>query len=438
MDKIIVKKIISNISWLIFDKIFRMGLGLIIVIWQARYLGPELYGTYNYGMALVSVILVFSGLGLNGLIIKDLVENKYKSKVILGTSLAIKFSASILGYFIIIILLYCIDDLKEEDYQLVYVLGLIVFFQSTDVIKTFFESKVKSKYSVIIENVSFVIISIVKVGLIILEFPLIAFAWITVIEAILIAFGFIFIFIKKEHNITEWKYQGTYAKKLLKSSWPLIVSSMAWVIYTRLDQMMIGKILGTEAVGYYSAAIKISDIVNFFPAAIVLSIIPTITTLRKSNNKLYHQKFQGVYNITIGLMLFVAIIMSYISEPLIKILYGLQYAPTSSVLVLHIWTTIFSAMAIVSGRYLLNEGYQRITMLRHLIGVAFNIILNYILIPLYGIEGAAIASLISLFTVNFVFDIVNLKTRICFIQKIKALFLFDFFIFIVKHYRKSN
>jgi O-antigen/teichoic acid export membrane protein len=178
--------------------------------------------------------------------------------------------------------------------------------------------------------------------------------------------------------------------------------------------------LSDQAVGYYSVATRISDIATFISTIIALSIIPTIIPLRKTNTVLYQHRFQMTYDIVVVLMLLTAICTTFLSGLLINLLFGEPYADAASVLRIHIWSAIFIAMATVSGKYLINEGLQKITMQRHVTGVLINIPLNFLVIPVYGIEGAAFASLVSLAFANYVFDALTPITRYCFIQKTRS------------------
>lgn len=429
-----IRKIISNISWLTFDKIFRLGVGGGVFIWQARYLGPDDYGMFNFSIAIIMMISVITGLGVNNLVVKDLIDGKIHEKVILGTSFFLKTIISIVFFILSLVILNCFFK-QYSWYSITYILCFSLLFSPANIIKYFFESKTKSKYTVIIENSIFFIAIIIKVLLIYNKYPLIYFVYLYVLESFFVSVFYILFFCIKEYPIFYWSFSLKYAKELLKNCWPLVVSSMAWVVYTRIDQVMIGNMIGSEAVGYYSAAIRISDIINFIPTVIILSAIPTITKIKQLDNIRYLKLFQSVYDLSISIVFIFVIIISIFSFDLISVLYGEAYLASSSVLTLQVFSILFSTMAVISGRYLLNENLQHITMLRHLMGCVINIILNLILIPIYGINGAAIASLISLFMSNFVFDIIDIRTRICFFQKLKALIFYNLFLQIKKGFR---
>jgi len=413
-------KIIKNISWLFFDKILRMGVGVFVVILLARHLGPESFGLFNYLIALVSLFGAIAILGLNAIVVKELVEDNNKEKI-LGTSFVLRIVGTLASYILLIFTIYLLRPDDELSKYLTLVLGISLFFTSSDVIKYWFESQINSKYVVIAENSVFLLFAIVKLVLIYASFTIVAFVYVAVIESIFLFVAMFYIYYKQGNLVKKWHFDKAKAINLLSQSWPLIISSSAWIIYTKIDQIMIGQILGDAEVGYYSAASRLSEVANFLPAIITVSIVPALIGLRLTNSELYNQRFQQLYYIVVTLMVFVAIFVTLFSELIISILYGEMYLSSVSVLSIHFWIVIATAIAVVSGKYLVNAGLQRITMQRHIIGVFLNIPLNYIMIPTYGIEGAAVASLLSLLFANYLFDLFQKETRVIFVQKTKAL-----------------
>jgi O-antigen/teichoic acid export membrane protein len=195
---------------------------------------------------------------------------------------------------------------------------------------------------------------------------------------------------------------------------------------------MIGQMIGDADVGLYSAASRLSEVGVFFPAIIASSVVPAIMKYREKNNKLYDQKFQQLYFFIVAIMVAAATLITFHADNIISLIYGPSYQGASNVLAIQFWVVVFIALAIISGRYLINAGLQRITMLRHLLGVILNIPLNYIFINKFGIEGAAFASLISLIVTNYFFDILDARTRILFRHKSNALFFTWIIWFLVK------
>lgn len=419
----LAKKIAANITWLFFDKILRMGAGLFVVVWLARYLGPEQFGVLNFAVALVTVFGAIAALGLTGIVVRDLVNRPQLAPQTLGTAFALKLTAASLSYAVLILAISLLRPDDTVSKLLVAIYGASLFFKSTEVVKYWFESQVRSKYVVLVENATFLFISLLKLFLLWQQAPLVAFAYVMLLESIIVATALLLVYARIEANPFRWGISKDRAVSLLHDSWPLIISSAAWILYTRLDQIMIGRMLDDQSVGYYTAATRISDVVNFIPTVIAFSIIPAITKLRQTDRQLYLKRFQTTYDITVGNVLVVAIATAFLSEWIIRLLFGAPYAAAAPVLTIHIWSAVFIAMATVSGRFLINEGLQRITMQRHLLGLLLNFFLNLVMIPRYGIQGAAMATLLSLALANYFFDALTPSTVICFKQKTKAVLL---------------
>ena len=416
----ILRKIFTNIGWLLLDKLLRMGVGLAVVIWLARYLGPEQFGQLNFAIALVAIFGVFATLGLRGIVVRDLIEQPKDASTTLGTAFILKFVAAVSIYILLIVTISIAEPDDVLLKSLIAILGLSMIFKSTEVVNFWFESQVQSKYVVWVENSTFFAASAVRLLMLWQHAGLIMFVWAILIESIVVGLALLFVYAKVVSDPLHWKATKAKGKSLLVDGWPLIISSAAWIVYTRIDQIMIGEMLSDQAVGYYSVATRISDIATFISTIIALSIIPTIIPLRKTNTVLYQHRFQMTYDIVVVLMLLTAICTTFLSGLLINLLFGEPYADAASVLRIHIWSAIFIAMATVSGKYLINEGLQKITMQRHVTGVLINIPLNFLVIPVYGIEGAAFASLVSLAFANYVFDALTPITRYCFIQKTRS------------------
>lgn len=416
-----MKRAVVNIGWLLLDKFMRLSIGLLITMWLAQYLGPAQFGQMNFVTSVVAIFAVFATLGLKGVVVKELVNQPTTTFNILGSAFLLKVLGALVTYALLIAFSFFVLPSTVETKWFIAIVGVSILFKTSEVVSFYFEAKVESKYVVWVENCAFVIASSIKLGLLWFEAPLIAFFIAIVIEALLMAFALLFIYQRQVSSLMNWQATKQQMSSLLSQSWPLIISSAAWVVYTRVDQVMLGTMLDAQAVGLYAAAIRLTEIANIVPMIITFSMVPLIMPLRADNKDLYQTKFQQVYDLAVGLMIVGAVLTLFIATDVVGILYGDAYAASASVLKIHVWTCVFIAMATVSGKYLLNEGLQKITMQRHLFGVCLNIPMNYVAIPLYGIEGAAGTSLISLAISNYLFDAFSSRTRLCFIQKSKSL-----------------
>lgn len=388
-------KILNNTGWLFADRLLRMGVGLLVGVWVARYLGPEQFGIYNYAIAFVALFGAFATLGLDGIVVRDIVRNPVSKDEILGTAFLLKLCGGILTLLLTLGLIYFLRPNDSLTHWLVGIIAAGTIFQAFDTIDFWFQSQIQSKFTVYAKNAAFLLITIVKVALIITKAQLIVFAWAAFLEVIIGAFGLVVTYHTNGYSFRTWRVTSLYAKKLLKDSWPLILSGIAIMIYVKIDLIMLGEIMGNKAVGIYSAATRISEIWYFIPMAIVSSISPLIIETKKLNETLYYHRLQKIFNTMAVLAYSIAIPMTFLSNYLILILYGPSFSEAGTILAIHIWSGLFVFLGVARGVWIITEGFTKIALITTTSGAIANILLNLYLIPKYGPLGAAIATLIS-------------------------------------------
>jgi PST family polysaccharide transporter len=420
-----LRAVIANTGWLVGDRILRMGVSLIIGVWVARYLGVQQYGLFNYAAAFVSLFSPFATLGLDSLVIRDLVHDSSKKEEILGTTFWLKVLSGVCS---LLLALGCIFLLRKNDLLtigLVAILSAVAIFQALDTIDFWFQSRVQSKYSVIAKNTAFVIVAFIKVALITIHAPLIAFAWATLAETALGAVGLAIIYKVKGYSILSWRWRFPLAKSLLKESWPLMFSVFAIVIYVKIDQIMLGQMVGDGAVGIYSAATRISEIWYFIPMTIASSVTPSIYEAKQTSEVLYYQRIKRFLRLMILASLAISLPMSFLSGRIITLLFGNGYGGAGTILSIHIWASLFVFMGVAISPWYIAEGLTHLAMYRTLIGAITNIILNIFLLPRYSGLGAAIATVISYSFSDFFSNAIHPKTRKIFILQIQSILMIN-------------
>lgn len=416
-----LQKALTNTGWLFGDQILRMGVGLLVGVWIARYLGPEQFGLLSYAIAFVSLFGAIASLGLNGIIVRDLVKEPDDANTMLGTAFVLQFIGGFLAFGLAIVVIGFARPDDSSAKLMIAVLGFVMVFKSTEVVKYWFESQVQSKYTIWIENGVFLLFAIVKVALILGQASLMAFVWAAFVEGVLVAAGLLGIYAWRGGYLSNWRPHYNRAKTLLKDSWPLILSGMAIMVYMRIDQIMLGQMLGDEAVGIYSAAVRISEVWYFIPTAIVASVFPSIIEARKQSESLYYQQLQKLYDLMVLLALAVAVPMTFLSDWIIELLFGGAYGQAGNVLAIHIWSGLFVFLSVASGKWFVVENLTMLALKRNLYGAALNVILNLVFIPKWGMQGAAMATLISYSVAAYFSDFLLLRTRVVFFQKTKSI-----------------
>ena len=414
-------QILANISWLFADRILRMGFGLIVGVWVARYLGVQQFGIVNYATAFVAIFNPLATLGLDVVVVRRLVADPAQQQQILGTSFWMRFVAGWLTWAIAIIGIYVLRPDDRTMIVTVTILGAASIFQSIDTIDLWFQSQVQSKYSVLAKNAAFLATASIKVGLIVIQAPLLAFVSLILLEAILGAVGLLVVYKKQGHLIKLWQWSRELGRDLLRESLPLILSGLTIMIYMRIDQIMLGQMVGDKAVGIYSAATRISEVWYFVPMTVSSSVMPSIFKAKEISEELYYQRIGKLNRGLVWLAIAVAIVMTFVAKPLILILFGDNYLESGTILAIHIWASVFVFTGVATSGWFIAENLTYLSLYRTLSGAIVNILLNIFLIPLYGGIGAAIATVIAQAVASLITNGINPKTRKLFRLQIRSL-----------------
>jgi O-antigen/teichoic acid export membrane protein len=411
----------ANTSWMFAEQILRMVAGLLVGIWVARYLGPEQFGLFSYAMAFAALFSSIAKLGLDSILVRDLVRDPELRDVCMGTAFWLKLvgAAAMLGAIGIVMPLTSSDSTTK---LYIFLIASGAIFQSLEVVDFYFQSKVLSKFVSVCKLTQLFISSLIKLYLIYAGSGLFWFVLVSMVDQITLAITLYLAYRYQKIGGFFGCFDRQIAIRMLRDSWLLVLSGMVIMIYMRIDQIMIKEMLGEKDVGLYSAATRISEIWYFIPMLITSSLFPSIVSAKNSNEKQYLSRLQNLLTFLVWISFIVAILTTLLSQHLIVFLYGNAYLEASQALVIHTWGGIFVALGVVSGGWYVNENLQHYAFYRTALGAILNICLNFALIPKYGISGAAIATVISQSMAALFFDLLTKKTRTIFVMKLKAIF----------------
>jgi O-antigen/teichoic acid export membrane protein len=224
----------------------------------------------------------------------------------------------------------------------------------------------------------------------------------------------------KSGNFLLWRWKWEFARTLMRDSWPLILSGIIVSIYVNIDQVMIKHMIDEQAVGMYAIATRISTAWYFIPIAITSSLFPAILNAKYNNSSIYQQRLQALYDILVWLAILIAIVIICLSESIIDLLVGQEYAPAASVLSIAIIAGIFTNIGLINNKFFEAENRQIDILYRSLLGVSVNIFLNIILIKKYGIYGAAMATVTAQFSTSIVYTYLKKDARNLFFMFLKS------------------
>lgn len=406
------KEITKNIQWLFFDRVFRLGMGLLINIWLVRYLGPSQFGQLNYALAYVGLFGALVSFGLNEIVVRDLVKDFDSRHATLASAFFLQFLGAIIGIVFLIVCLNWFDDGSvTQTRNMILLFGFALLFKPADVVRYWFEANVNSRVVVWVENSIFIFFAAMKAILIFYKAELLAIAWVIFFETCFTSIFMLLAYSWSGGSLSKWRPRVKKSLDLLRDSWPLAISTVAILIYMKVDQVMIGNTLGDEAVGIFSAAAKLCEVWYFVPMVVASSVFPAILSLRAADKNKYLRRMQSLYDLMAYLSFAVAIITTIFADQIIYLLYGPAFKDASLVLATMIWSGVFVSLGVARSKWLVAEGLQHIGYFYTIVALMVNIVGNYYFIDFFGVVGAAYASILAQMTAVIIVPAIYFKTR---------------------------
>ena len=392
----IKRKIIRNVFWAVIGKVITLFSTLIVGIFVARYLGPKQYGLMNYVISIASLFTVFATFGSSEIIIRELSKKEKPKEVVLGSAMALRMGLAILCFISIVIYLFFSGETTETS-TLILIYSSSIFFSCSEVIRFYFTSIVDNEYIVKSEIFRTIIGAIVKIILLFCKAPLIAFVFALAFDFLLLASGYIVVYRKKIGPICQWNIDFKFVKTLLTTSFPLLISSTAVIIYQRIDQVMIAKMLDNEFVGYFSTAMSFVNVLAFIPITIMQTTSPILVEYWKNDKLKYEQESQRIIGATTWLLIILCSIVALLSSPIINYTYGASYTDAIPVLQILVFKVVGIAIINLSGQLIIIENIHQLAFIRNILSCVICIICNYYFISRWGIIGSAWATIITVF-----------------------------------------
>jgi len=388
----------ANAAWLFVERFFRVFAAFVVGIAVARYLGPEKFGFLAFGLNVSAILSALAALGLDSFIIRRLVaiSSDKEAANLLTTSFCMKLMAAIivsLGSSIVVML----SPVGEADQKLLFLYFVFIVFSAFDVVDFYFQSEVKSKLIALTKTFALIITSIVKILLIFIGADLVWFVSVVGLEALLVAGGYIWLALNRIRIDVVGVFDFNLAKQLIVESWPMLLSSLAVCGYMKLDAIMLKFLMGDLDVGIYVAATRLVS--SMFIISIVISntVFPMLVSIGRQSER-FDEISSGLFNL-LGIVGFLmAGFFTLAAEPITWILYGEAFEGSGEVLAVVAWVIPFVFFNNLAWKYHVVDGTQKLGMYRVFFGLLLNIALNLLLIPEFGLLGAAVGTLLARLT----------------------------------------
>ncbi len=416
-----LERLIINTGWLLVLRVLRLLFAFFVGIWVARYMGPERYGTFSYALAFVVLFGPLSQLGLDGVVVREVVNDPNRKDEILGTTFFLRLAGAFVCFLTVLVAISLIRPGDRLSLALVGIISFGIIFTAFEAIDIWFQSRIEAKYAVYAKSAGLILANMVKIPLIITGAGLVAFAWISALEVAVGALGLVIVYRYRGYFIRAWRFSMARAKSLLAISWPMILSGALAMIYLRIDQVMLREMVSDEAVGVYSTAVRISEVWYFIPIVAVKSIFPELVKSRDLGREIYMERLQSLYDFLAWTAMPVVLFLTLFAGRIIVLLYGEPFAGGGVILAILIWSSPFIFLREAYGRWLVNEEMTKFYIIAHGSGALLNVSLNLALIPAYQGTGAAVATVVSYAAGGYLASFLHPRTRPAGVMMTKAL-----------------
>jgi polysaccharide transporter, PST family len=388
----LLRRLIGNSVWQVADKIFRMGAGVLVNVCVARYLGPARFGLINFAVALVALFSAIAAFGLPGVVVRDLIARPEQRTRILGSALVLRLLGAMTAILLVLGATLALRAGDPSALAIVMIVSLSAVPQAWDVIDYDYQARIHARPVVIARNSSFALFAATRILLAILKARLVWFAWAIWAEAAVTAALLLRRARVDRIRVSLRAASWEEVRSLARTSWPLVIAGLSVSAYMRLDQVMLGKMLGDTGVGVFSAAVRISEALYFLPVAVATTVSPALMQAARVSAREYERRYLEVASLLVWIALLTAGLFATFSGQIIQALYGPAYAPAATVLAIHAWAGVLASLGVCGQIWLTNAGYLKYSMYQTLAGAAVNVVLNLVLIPRLGVVGAALAT----------------------------------------------
>ena len=398
------KGVIQNAGWMIGCRIIQSILGIFITMLTARYLGPSNYGLINYASSLVVFVAPIGKLGLDSILVNEFISHPDHEGETLGTSMVMSLVSSVvcmvgLAGFV------AVANPGEPVTLIVCVLySIVLLANAAELTQFWFQAHLLSKYTSIATLAAYAAKSAYQIILLAKGSSIYWFALTNALDIFLIAAIIIVQYKRKGGQRLHFSWDAT--KRMLAQSKYYIVSSMMVTIFANTDRIMIKMMMGDAQTGFYSAAVTCAGLTSFVFSAIIYSAQPVILEKHRQRDKQFDTVLTALYSVVIYLSLIQCVVISGFAPFIINILYGADYQLAVEPLRLIVWYTTFSYLGAVRNIWIIANKKHRVLWKVNLTGAVGNIMLNVFLIPVMGISGAALASLLTQIVTNVVLCVI--------------------------------
>lgn len=408
----------------ILDRVVRSGGNIVLTIFIARVLGSNDYGILAFLLTVVGFASVFSTLGLaNYTLINFSRLPVQAAEMWLSTLVFLRQSGAVVAVLATTLFLAVVRGMDMEIVLLGGMIACSQLLQSLDCYESYYLARGKVGTVLLARWVSFAVLAGAKVAACLLHAPLGLFALLAGLDLGLYGVAYLLLNPASRPRLRWRAVRRPIAVEALKACGPLVLSGVTVLVYMRYDQFLISRYRGDADLGVYAVAVVIAELWNFVANALSVAFTPRLTTVLELNGAAaYHAFFCRLSRYAFWGSCCYALVIWVLSGPLIRLLYGSEFAAAAQILRILCWTAPFIAIGILNSIWMIHHGAQSTWLLQTLTVASFSVVANQFVVPRFGTAGAASVLLISQALACFFLNGIFKATRELFAIQLWAIF----------------
>jgi O-antigen/teichoic acid export membrane protein len=418
------RRYINGIFWSLSDKLIFLVTFFISTVMLAKYLGPGDFGIMVYSQSIVALFAFIATLGTDSTLVNKIVNNIQKKNEIVSVVFLLRL---IVAFFLILFLNIIIRYVETNDDVILFVSvlspGLLIYSFSSYVQYFYAIVDIKSINTAMIFG-NIISLCLKFIGILTNQ-EVLFFVTIDVLLMLTLSASYFFIYINKKGDLSIFYFDINLAKFFVKESWPLIFTFGLIVAYFKIDQVMIGYLLSNEYVGVYATISRFVEVWTFIPIVLINVLFAALISSKKNSDVVYIERQQQLYFLFFWMAIFFSLFVYFFSENIIRYIFVDTDVQINEILFFSSLAGVLFSLGLVSNKWMIMEGMFIYEFFRGLSGIFTNIFLNIILIPIYGIKGASIATFVGLLVYSQVSLLFTKKTRKLLVIQNMALFQFQ-------------
>jgi O-antigen/teichoic acid export membrane protein len=384
--------ITKNLFVMLASDVLGRVLSFAYIIIIARYLLAAGLGKYAFVFSFVELFAVFSNFGLNMVLVRDTAANSKKLKKYISRIAGLKIALSIFAVIAASIAILSLKQQTDVKIAVIIISLTYCFLNFRDLFSHIYQSQQKLEYAALFNTLERVITFVIGTIVLVLTKNFLAF-----ITVFLVSYAITFIvglaLVRKDFGNINPKIDLAFSKKILIQGFPFLLIDFFYLIYFKIDTVMLSFMKDYVVVGFYNAAYSTLTALYFIPGAFIAALFPVMAQKVVKNRKVLETIYKKAFLLLFVIGLPIGIGVTILSDRFVHIIYGPSFAPSSPALQILIWAEVIIFVSYITSYVLLSMKKQKIVVAATIFGAIFNIALNLILIPKYSYIGAAIATL---------------------------------------------